>query len=40
MQTGSGLAKESSKAVENFDPDSSTHKKMMVQAGSSLLKKI
>ena len=39
MQTGSELAKESSKAVENFDPDSSTQKDDGTKAGSSLLKK-
>ena len=39
MQTGSELAKESSKAVENFDPDSSTQSDDGSKAGSSLLKK-
>ncbi|EPQ9603991.1 pLS20_p028 family conjugation system transmembrane protein [Staphylococcus pseudintermedius] len=39
MQTGSELAKESSKAVENFDPDSSTQSDGDSKAGSSLLKK-
>lgn len=39
MQTGSELAKESSKAVENFDPDSSTQSDDGTKAGSSLLKK-
>ncbi|WP_186309109.1 pLS20_p028 family conjugation system transmembrane protein, partial [Staphylococcus saprophyticus] len=39
IQTGSELAKESSKAVENFDPDSSTQSDDGSKAGSSLLKK-
>lgn len=39
MQTGSELAQESSKAVENFDPDSSTQSDDGTKAGSSLLKK-
>ena len=39
MQTGSELSKESSKAVENFDPDSSTQSDDGSKAGSSLLKK-
>lgn len=39
MHTGSELAKESSKAVENFDPDSSTQNDDGSKAGSSLLKK-
>lgn len=39
MQTGSELAKESSKAVENFDPESSTQNDNSTKAGSSLLQK-
>lgn len=39
MKTGSELAQESSKAVENFDPDSSTQSDDGTKAGSSLLRK-
>ncbi|HDH6438653.1 TPA: hypothetical protein SGG11_002515 [Staphylococcus aureus] len=39
MQTGSELAQESSKAVENFDPDSNKQSDNGTKAGSSLLTK-
>lgn len=39
MQTGSELTQESSKAVENFDPDSSTQSDDGSKAGSSMLRK-
>ena len=39
MQTGSQIAQESSKAVDRYDPDSSTQSDDSSKAGSSLLKK-